>query len=195
VQPERGAIDDYIEQNKARYTSEAMRDQLLAAGHDPRGVDEALKRLAAPSESARPAGWRPGWTEFALLLVVGAIGAAIVWAGQPYGAGGIAPIVYAIVVSIGFGIAKFLSITIDQAGSGPAAIYLVIATVGALLISTINGFALPILAAAAGAGVLAVVFFFLRGSPRTAGMIGAALPIVVWLLITGTCYAPLLSSG
>ena len=195
MNPDPSAIDNYIEQNKSRYTREAIREQLVAAGHDPAAIDDAWERLGASNAVISPVGWRPGWMEFLLLLVVGAIGAAIVWSGQPYGAGGIAPFAYAIVVSIGFGIAKFLSRTIDQVGSGPVAFYMAIATVGALLISAINGFALPLLALSAGTIILGVAMFFLRGSPRVAGMIGAALPIVVWLAITGTCYAPLLSRG
>ena len=130
-----------------------------------------------------------------MLLAVGALGAAFVWAGEPYGAGGIAPIVYVVIVSISFGVAKFFSNSIDQSGSGLTAILMAIATVVILLISAINAFAPILLGAAVATAVFAVVFFFLRGNAWAAGMVGAALPIVVWLLITGTCYAPLLSSG
>lgn len=195
MQEDPSAIDEYIEQNKATYTREAIRENLVTAGHDPAAIDEAWERLGASNAAPKPTGWRPGWREFLLLVIGGAIGAAAVWSGQPYGAGGIAPIAYVIIVSIGFGIAKFISITIDRAGSGAAAFYMVLATVGTLLISAINGFAPLLLALTAGTVVLATVFFFLRRSERAAGMIGAALPIVVWLLITGTCYAPLVSGG
>ena len=195
MNPDPNAIDDYIEQNKARYTREAIRDQLVTAGHDPKEIDDAWERLGASRAGATPVGWRPGWREFWLLLVVGAIGAAIVWAGEPYGAGGIAPFGYAVILSIGFGAAKLISRAIDRSGGGLAAVYLAIATVGALLLSAINFFALPFLALTAGLAVLAVAMFFLRGNPRAAGIIGAALPIVAWLVITGTCYAPLLSRG
>ena len=40
-------IDDYIRENDAQYTRAAIREQLIAAGHDPGAVEEALERLMA----------------------------------------------------------------------------------------------------------------------------------------------------
>lgn len=45
-------IDEYIRQNRDRYTREAIRDQLIAAGHDPAAIDKALDE--AWSESPNP---------------------------------------------------------------------------------------------------------------------------------------------
>jgi hypothetical protein len=188
------SIEDYIRENRTRYTKEAIRAQLVAAGHPAADVDAAWDRVGGGSAAAAPVGWRPRWREFLVLLVLGAIGAALVWSGQPYSAGGVAPIAYAIVLSIGFGAAKLISITIDRGAIDQAALWMAVIAVAAALFAAINQFS-PIFLVAAGAiAVLAVGLFVLKDrNPGAAGMVGAALPVVVWLLVTGTCYAPLLS--
>ncbi|HLE89410.1 MAG TPA: hypothetical protein VI733_05100 [Candidatus Limnocylindria bacterium] len=40
-------IDDYIRQNRERYTREAIREALIAGGHEPAAVEEALQRIGA----------------------------------------------------------------------------------------------------------------------------------------------------
>ena len=189
-------IDGYIRQNRSRYTREAIRAQLIAAGHDPTAIDEAWERLGAPSGAATSPGWRPGWPVLLLLLVLGAVGAAVVWAGQPYGAGGIAPIVYFIVMGVAFAVAKGISALID---SGSSTIAIVLVGVGAFVGGVLgltggpspSPFTLGLAVLAAG---LVLVLLFLRSrSPRALGAVGAALPIIAWLVITGTCYAPLAS--
>ncbi|HEV8252676.1 MAG TPA: hypothetical protein VGQ66_04770 [Candidatus Limnocylindria bacterium] len=44
-------IRDYIQDHRERYTREAIRSQLIAAGHDPAAIDQALDK--AWSEPAR----------------------------------------------------------------------------------------------------------------------------------------------
>jgi hypothetical protein len=39
-------IDDYIRENRQKDTREAIRDQLVTAGHDPAQIDEAWALLA-----------------------------------------------------------------------------------------------------------------------------------------------------
>lgn len=186
-------IDEYIRQNREQYTREAIRQQLTASGHDSAAITAAWERVEASSTTpARATGWRPGWREFLVLLVVGAIGAAIVWASEPYGAGVIAPIVYAIILSIGFALAKLTSILIDQGRSTVAGVLLGIAAVVTGYLGIINGLSAITVAAAALLGILAIGLFVL--GDRTRGplaTIGAGLPILTWLLVTGTCYAPL----
>lgn len=186
-------IDEYIRQNRDRYTREAIRQQLTAAGHDLAAIDAAWERVEASSTTpALPAGWRPGWREFLVLLVVGAIGAALVWASEPYGAGVIAPIVYAIIFTIGFGIAMFTSILIDQGRSVVAGVLLAIAAAVTAYLGIISNLSAVALAAAAVLGLLAIGLFVFGGRNRSLlGTIGAGLPILVWLVVTGTCYAPL----
>jgi hypothetical protein len=186
-------IDEYIRQNQERYTREAIRQQLTDAGHDTAAIDAGWARVEASSTPpARAAGWRPGWREFLVLLVVGAIGAAIVWASEPYGAGVIAPIVYAIILSIGFALAKLTSILIDQGRSTLAAVLLGIAAVVTGYLGIVNGLSAVTVAAAAVLGLLAIGLFAFGDRNRgPLATIGAGLPILVWLLVTGTCYAPL----
>jgi hypothetical protein len=185
-------IGDYIRENRDKYTREAIREQLIAAGHDPEAVDAELERSAGQyAAPTPPIGWRPRWREFLVLVLLGAIGAAIVWAGEPYGAGGIAPVVYFIVVSIGFAIGKAVSLLVDAGNTLTAAVLLGVAAVGG---AVVFGLSLVSQAIAVPAVVMAVLLIYLRGSnPRAAGAVGAAIPLLVWLLVTGTCYSPLLS--
>lgn len=186
-------IADYISANRGKYTREAIRQQLAAAGHDPAAIDAAWERLAAAEPaSAKPVGWRPGWREFLVLLAVGAIGAAIVWAGGDYGAGTIAPIVYAVIVSIGFGIAKLTSILIDRGRVTIAAGLLGVAALVTGYLGVFNELSAVGVAAAALLGLLAIGL--LAFGDRNRGLvatIAGGLPILVWLVVTGTCYAPL----
>jgi len=49
-------IHDYIRANRDRYTKEAIRDQLLAAGHEQAAIDEAWQQIVAEATPARPEG-------------------------------------------------------------------------------------------------------------------------------------------
>jgi hypothetical protein len=185
-------IDRYIQEHQERYTREAMRAQLVAAGHSPTAVDLALDRAAVSSVLQQGAGWRPSWLEFIVLLVLGAIGAAVAWANQPYGAGAVAPIVYAVILAIGFGSAKLLSILIDRGNPRAAGALLALVAAGGVYLAIINGMSPVALAIAAVAAVLAILMFTVghRNLPLM-GTVGAALPILAWLVVTGTCLSPL----
>lgn len=191
MNPDPAAIDEYIRANQARYTREAVRQQLVAAGHDPASIDAAWERVSASERAPRSTGWRPGWREFLVLLVLGTIGAAILWAGESYGAGVIAPVMYAIVLSIGFGAAKLTSILIDHGRSTTAAVLLAIAAVVGIYMTIINGPSLINVGVTAATGIAAVaLFLFGNSNQRLFGMIGAVVPILIWLVVTGSCYAP-----
>jgi len=64
-------IRDYIRANHDRYAPEAIRAQLIAAGHDPAAIDVGLAAFA--SEGTATAGRRPGrtyvWSAFWLWAV------------------------------------------------------------------------------------------------------------------------------
>ena len=187
-------IVDYIQANRTRYTREAIREQLIAAGHDPRAVDAELESSAGQyAESTRPVGWRPRWREFLVLVVLGAIGAAFVWADETYGGGGFAVVVYVIIVSIGFGLAKVLSIAIDHGSIMTVAVLVAVLGIGATLFFAGGPSPIALLVAAPAAMLAGLLLYFRSRNPRAAGAIGAALPILVWLAITGTCYTPLLN--
>lgn len=125
------------------------------------------------------------------MLVVGTIGAALVWAGGDYGSGVIAPVIYAFVLSIGFGVAKLTSLLVDQGRSTTAAVLLGIAALVAGYMTIINGPSLINVGVTAVTGVAAVaLFLFGNQNQPLFGTIGAVIPILLWLVVTGTCYAP-----
>lgn len=184
-------IGDYIRENREKYTREAIREQLIAAGHDPAVVDTELERMAGQSAAPTPpTGWRPRWRELLVLVVLGAIGAALVWADEPpYRAGGLAAVIYVILASIALAIAKGVSLQVDAGRTGTAVILLAMAAVAGAVVA---GLSLISLGVAVFVAVMGLLLIYLRGSnPRVAGIVGASIPILVWLAITGTCYAPL----
>lgn len=78
-------IDTYIRENRARYTRAAIRQQLVAAGHDPTAIDQALANIrpeSAGSQSrVRTTSERlqSGWAIFLYLLGFSAPIGLAVW--------------------------------------------------------------------------------------------------------------------
>lgn len=186
-------IDTYIRENRARYTPEGIRRQLLAAGYESSAIDAAWERPGGEPAPV-PIGWRPRWREFLILVVLGVVGTAVVWAGEPYGSGVIAPVVYVIVVSMGFAIAKGFSLMVDGGSILFPAIILGLVAIAAGVSTVIGSTPLVSGGILVLAGVPALLLLYMRATnPGGAGVVGAALPILVWLAVTGTCYTPLLS--
>lgn len=191
-------IDDYIRENRDRYTREAIHEQLLAAGHNVASIDAAWERVGNGSEPP-VVGWRLRGRVFLVLVVVGGIGAGLIWAGQPYGAGGIAAVAYAVVATVALGFGKWVSMLVDRKRIWAAAA--ILAMIGGLAaysqLSTIAGGSMLLgsLAIVGFGGVAVALVLLGRTNPRWAGSLGAAVPILLWLVVTGTCYAPLLSSA
>ena len=48
-------IADFIRDNRRRYTREAIRQQLIQAGHDPAAIDATWAALDAPTRTPLPA--------------------------------------------------------------------------------------------------------------------------------------------
>lgn len=189
-------IDDYIAANRSRYTREAITERLTAAGHEPAEIEAAWRRADATPDGGRgDRGWRLGWREFVVLAAMGAIGAALVWSQSSYGGAVIAPIVYLILVSVCMGLGKVLSRAVDGGSRLAVAVgLLVLAAAGAFLAFQS---ALPLVAAGVVVllGAPALGLLLLGEDRRTAGMIGAALPIIAWLGLTATCLSPLVTGG
>jgi len=185
-------IEAYIRENRAKYTPEAIRGQLIAAGHDPVAIDEALHKadtqaLTAPVRVR----WRLGTRTFVLLVVLGAAGAAIVWQNQMYSAGGIAAVIYAVIATIALAFGKGISVLVDRGAAGTgAALLAVIGGIGALFLATGNSLVLAAAAVLVAGGLAAGLLILRRANPARASLLGAAVPIVFWLAVTGTCYAP-----
>lgn len=60
----------YLRENAGRYSLEALRGQLLAAGHSPEAADRAIAEFRAQSPPPEPPAWR-------LALLVAAVDLAI----------------------------------------------------------------------------------------------------------------------
>ena len=203
------SIDEYIRANRDKYTRQAIREQLLAAGHDIASVDAALAQVGpegAAATSLTPVGWRVGRRAFLALIGAGAIGAALVW--NYGGLNVIAVPAYLIAGSIGLLVGRGLSRMVDRGSAVTVAVVLALMggafglVVWSLLPPASAGLG-PYLGAAPLLGGLAVIAFVgaavailvLRRSDATrAGMVGAAIPLLLWLVVTGTCYAPFLSN-
>jgi hypothetical protein len=187
-------IDDYIRANWDRYTRAAITQQLEAAGHDRAAIDAAYERARVAQRAER--GWRMGWREFLFLAVMGTAGAALVWSPADYGAVIIAPIVYLVLVSVAMGLAKALSIAVDRGSTTAVAVVLVLAGAGGAFLALQSSMLLlaVIIAALALLPAIALVAYG-RSNVRAAGLVGALLPVLAWLALTGTCYAPLFTGS
>ena len=73
-------MDTYIRENLGKYTSEAIREQLIAAGHDPTQVDAALARVAA--EAASGASGRGGIMAYVVVWFIIGMAASLLSLGS-----------------------------------------------------------------------------------------------------------------
>lgn len=185
-------IADFIRANRERCTREVIRDQLVKAGHTPEEVDRTWDTLAASESITIDRGWRPGWREYLVLVGIGAVGAFLVWRDRPYGGDGVlAAIFYVVLASVAFGIGKGLSMAVDRGKTIAVAAGVGIGVAGlasfafgpSLLLMAVLGAALAI-------GIAGALIGLRTTNPRAAGLLGAAIPIIAWLAVTGTCYAP-----
>lgn len=109
-----GGIDEYIRNNRARYTDVAIRATLMAAGHDPAEIDEAFRRLgSAPPEASAAAlavkGMSAllafGWLLFILGGIIGLLGIGMA---ASFGSVGSLPVYLIAYVGIGLGLVLLL---------------------------------------------------------------------------------------
>jgi hypothetical protein len=133
-------IESYLSEHGDRYTDEALRDQLLKAGHAPEDVDTALRERAAARATA-PAGpdergrfWKLTWA-----LHIGAwllLGLWVLIQGEGrfrYGEGAIGLIILAIAMLIGIGISGLIGRGIASRGNLSTA--LVVPAISAVLLA------------------------------------------------------------
>ncbi|MGH2462655.1 MAG: hypothetical protein ACRDFZ_03390 [Candidatus Limnocylindria bacterium] len=190
---------EYINANRARYTREAIADQLMAAGHDRETVakaweaSDAAMQLAAESAPARP---RYGWLTLGL-IVAGVVGILVVGGGSPY----VFFVVIAyligapICVGVGIGLVRLV-----DGGRWKVALGLIVGLIVLMLLSVIpmlaGGVLLPETIALSPpfwllmAGLVALPVLGARmGAPREGNVLAYGLPIVGWLAATGSCLA------
>lgn len=129
-------IEAYLREHRSKYTTDALRQQLIAAGHDAAEVDAALREAGATrGEQLSESGGRRGrfWL-WAIGLHVGALAVATVWilngsTSQTYV--GIAVVVLGIVLLIGLGISGLIGRALLGRGMGVA---VVVPLISALLL-------------------------------------------------------------
>jgi hypothetical protein len=106
-------IEDYIREHRDKYTREAIREQLLAAGHDMASVDAALAESAPPTGKGANDSTRKTFSRWALGLhataFVGVVG--VLW--LIYGSRvsvylGIGAVILAVVLLVGWGISSLI---------------------------------------------------------------------------------------
>lgn len=69
----------YLQQHRGQFNDEALRRQLVEAGHAPALVDEALRRVG-PNASPRPPAWPIGvLIMLANLVAIPAMGLGLLW--------------------------------------------------------------------------------------------------------------------
>lgn len=101
-------IRDYIQVNHDRYAPDAIRTQLIAAGHDPAAVDAALAAVAS-ERATRSSDANGLLTEAWILFIVGGVaGLAGFGMAASFRSDGIFPIFAVGYLGIGFGIIVLL---------------------------------------------------------------------------------------
>ena len=187
------AVADYIRATRERYTREAVTARLREMGRSPAEIERAWEIVDAEGPITPRQDWRPGWAAWAALVALGAVGAFLVWRDEPYGAGGIAPVVYIGAASMAFAVGKAGSVLVDSDRSMWAAIAMGLLVAALMFVAFANpraSMAIATLLGALALGVLALALRFI--DPRVAGYIGAAFPVLGWLIVTGVCYSPLI---
>jgi hypothetical protein len=111
-------IADFIRENRKRYTREAIRQQLVDAGHDPADVDAVWEMLHAPDPDEAGVAGEGFWGRFWLYLI-GLNVAVFLLVVLSTGALAFGGVVLAIVLAIALGIGALISWGI-VAATGPA---------------------------------------------------------------------------
>jgi hypothetical protein len=78
MHPDPAAILDYIQANRGTYTDQAIRENLVAAGHEPAAIDAAFAHLGVAAPAGQPPMPATGLVTFAwiLFVIAGLIGLA-----------------------------------------------------------------------------------------------------------------------
>jgi hypothetical protein len=111
-------IADFIRANRKRYTREAIRQQLVEAGHDPADIDATWEMLHAPDPDEAGVAGEGFWGRFWLYLI-GLNVAVFLLVVLSTGALAFGGVVLAIVLAIALGIGALISWGI-VAATGPA---------------------------------------------------------------------------
>lgn len=189
-------IAQYIRENRDRYTRQAINDQLKAAGHDARSIDEAWAVVGA-AERPDPELPRVRYRSLVLILVIlGGVAAFIAGSSGPY-VGPLWAISYVIsaliVMGIGIGMTRaasgsgWIAVVVLAGLAWAAALWVTATTVAA------GGDPLPGFLATGVAAVVTLTAFAVHRYRQAVPLLAYALPVLGWLAITGVCVSPLLT--
>jgi hypothetical protein len=100
-------------------------------------------------------------------------------------------VAYFILAFVAVAAGKGIATLIDGGHRIAVGILLGLLAVGGAALSLTSALPLVALGVALAAGIPALLLLTRSSDPRATGWIAAAFPLVVWLAVTGTCYAPL----
>ena len=134
--PLRPEIESYLREHGARYTTEALRMQLITAGHDPAEIDAALRETdeARALRLAETRALRSRFWCFAMGLHLAALAVAVIWVLQGSNA------IYAFAVVLVLGLTLLIGLGISGLigrsllGRSGLAVALVVPLISALLL-------------------------------------------------------------
>jgi hypothetical protein len=187
----RKQIVAYIRQHHATYAREAITDALRSAGFD---LEEIKRGWAAIEVQVEPQHLQPSWQLMLWLLALGTLGAFAVWQPQQFNVGWIAATIYFAVAGIALAIGYAVVWLADRGHTLIAALSVVVIGL-ALGLFIAGGTTLIMLVIAALFLAIALALLLAGPRRRQAGLIAASVPVLLWLVVTGTCYAPLLGGG
>ena len=118
MQIDPGAIEDYIKANRGTYTDQAIRENLVAAGHEPAAIDQAFARLGVVAPAAQPRKPATGLVTFAwsLFMVGGLFGLAGFGMGGSYIAGASVPLYLIVFAGVGLALIFLLRWAVPRFG-------------------------------------------------------------------------------
>jgi len=131
----RPEIEAYLRDNGAKYTTQALRRQLITAGFEPAEVDAALQEseAARAPRFAETGALRARFWRWAVIVHAAALAAATIWVLQVYGAGTavLVAMVLGVALLIGLGISGLIGRSLLARG---LAVALVVPLLSALLL-------------------------------------------------------------
>lgn len=146
----RPEIEAYLREHGARYTTEALRRQLIHAGHDPDEIDAALRETEdgrrpqlAGFHASRSRFW---WSAFGLHLAALALVSAWVFT-RGYTYAPIAAIILGLMLLVGLGISGLVGrAVLPRSGFMAALLVPLVSVVGlsGLCLAAINGTSIPV---------------------------------------------------
>lgn len=181
----------YIRQHRATYTREAIIDALLSAGYDLEAIEAGWRQIDVQAE---PPNLQPSWKLMLTLLIVGSVGAFAVWQPEEFHLGWLAALIYFVIAGIALAVGYGVVWLADRGHTLIAALTVVVIGLALALFASRGTILITLIIAVL---FIATAIALLLAGPRRrrASLIAAIVPVLLWLIVTGTCYAPLIRGG